>query len=71
MDEAGRLAAYLDPHSRTVTPPRPFRDPGPSPNDGTSSVLTSAPTAPGDQIVQAVGYDGAEGSWNPLAMQNG
>jgi hypothetical protein len=44
---------------------------GPSPNDGTPSVLTSVSTAPGDAVVQAVGYDGAEGSWNPLAMQSG
>jgi hypothetical protein len=44
---------------------------GPSPNAGNPSVLTSVSTAPGDQIVQAVGYDGAEGSWNPLAMQSG
>jgi hypothetical protein len=43
----------------------------PSPNAGIPSVLTSVSTAPGDAIVQAVGYDGSEGSWNPLAMQNG
>ena len=44
---------------------------GPSPNHGSPSVLTSVSTAPGDAIVQAVGYDGTSGSWNPLAMQNG
>jgi hypothetical protein len=44
---------------------------GSSPDVGSNSVLTSVSTAPGDAIVQAVGYDGAEGSWNPLAMQNG
>ena len=43
----------------------------PSPNAGNPSVLTSVSTAPGDAIVQAVGYDGTSGSWNPLAMQNG
>jgi hypothetical protein len=43
----------------------------PSPNAGNPSVLTAVSTAPGDAIVQAVGYDGAQGSWNPLAMQNG
>jgi hypothetical protein len=44
---------------------------GSSPDVGSNSVLTSVSTAPGDAIVQAVGYDGTQGSWNPLAMQNG
>jgi hypothetical protein len=43
----------------------------PSPNAGSTSVLTSVSTAPGGAIVQAVGYTGTSGSWNPLAMQNG
>lgn len=43
----------------------------PSPNAGIPSVLTSVSTAPGDAIVPAVGYDGPQGSWNPLAMRNG
>ena len=47
--------------------PGVHRTPGISPR----SVLTSVSTAPGDAIVQAVGYDGPEGSWNPLAMRNG
>ncbi len=42
-----------------------------SPNAGSNSVLTSVSTAPGDAIVQAVGYDGTQGSFNPLAMQSG
>jgi hypothetical protein len=43
----------------------------PSPDQGSPSVLTGVATTPGASIVQAVGYSGLSGSWNPLAMQNG
>jgi hypothetical protein len=43
-----------------------------SPNASTgSSLLTSVATAPGAAIIQAVGYSGTSGAFNPLAMQNG
>jgi hypothetical protein len=37
---------------------------------GTSNVLTSAATAPGASIVQAVGYTGTLGADNPLSLQH-
>ena len=36
-----------------------------------SSPLVSAATTPGAAIVQAVGYSGASGAFNPLALRNG
>jgi hypothetical protein len=42
-----------------------------SPNDGSrSTVLSSVSTTPGATIVQAVGYSGVSGSFNPFALQN-
>jgi hypothetical protein len=43
-----------------------------SPNGSTgSSLLLSAATTPGAEIVQAVGYTGVSGAENPFAVQNG
>jgi hypothetical protein len=43
-----------------------------SPNAGSvSSVLDSVSTTPGATIVQAVGYSGVSGSFNPFALRNG
>ena len=42
-----------------------------SPTASNGSALTSASTTPGASIVQAVGYTGSNGTWNPLALQNG
>jgi hypothetical protein len=43
-----------------------------SPNGSTgSSLLLSAATTPGAEIVQAVGYTGVSGAENPFALQNG
>jgi hypothetical protein len=42
-----------------------------SPNQGSPSVLSDVSTTPGAAIVQAVGYSGLTGSFNPIAMQNG
>jgi hypothetical protein len=43
-----------------------------SPNASTgSSVLNSVATTPGAAIVQAVGYSGVYGAFNPFALQNG
>jgi hypothetical protein len=43
-----------------------------SPNAGTgSSLLFSAATTPGAAIVQAIGYSGIYGAFNPFALQNG
>jgi hypothetical protein len=33
--------------------------------------LSSVSTTPGASIVQAVGYSGTSGSFNPFALQNG
>lgn len=41
-----------------------------SPDVGSSSLLTSVSTTPGAAIVWAVGYRGASGSFNPLALEN-
>jgi hypothetical protein len=42
-----------------------------SPTASNGSALTSVSTTPGGSIVQAVGYTGSNGTWNPLALQNG
>jgi hypothetical protein len=42
-----------------------------SPTASNGSELTGASTTPGASIVQAVGYTGSNGTWNPLALQNG
>jgi len=42
-----------------------------SPTASNGSSLTSVATTPGASIVQAVGYTGGSGTWNPLAAQNG
>jgi hypothetical protein len=42
-----------------------------SPTASNGSALTSVSTTPGASIVQAVGYTGSNGTWNPLALQNG
>ena len=42
-----------------------------SPTASNGSSLTSVSTTPGASIVQAVGYTGGSGTWNPLALQNG
>jgi hypothetical protein len=42
-----------------------------SPTASNGSSLTSVSTTPGAAIVQAVGYTGSNGTWNPLAIQNG
>jgi hypothetical protein len=43
-----------------------------SPNQGSSSTeLSSVSTTPGASIVQAAGYSGTSGSFNPFALQNG
>jgi hypothetical protein len=42
-----------------------------SPTASNGSALASASTTPGASIVQAVGYTGSNGTWNPLALQNG
>jgi hypothetical protein len=43
-----------------------------SPNASTgSSLLFSVSTTPGAAIVQAVGYSGVSGAFNPFALQNG
>lgn len=42
-----------------------------SPTASNGSALTGVSTTPGASIVQAVGYTGVNGTWNPLALQNG
>jgi hypothetical protein len=42
-----------------------------SPTASNGSALTSVSTTSGAKIVQAVGYTGVNGTWNPLALQNG
>ena len=42
-----------------------------SPTASNGSSATSVSTTPGASIVQAVGYTGISGTWNPLALQNG
>jgi hypothetical protein len=42
----------------------------PSPNVGSSSLLTSVSTTPGAAITWAVGYSGVSGSFNPLAIES-
>jgi hypothetical protein len=42
-----------------------------SPTASNGSSATSVSTTPGASIVQAVGYTGSSGTWNPLALQNG
>jgi hypothetical protein len=42
-----------------------------SPTASDGSDLASASTTPGASIVQAVGFTGVNGTWNPLALQNG
>ncbi len=42
-----------------------------SPTASNGSALASVSTTPGASIVQAAGYTGSNGTWNPFALQNG
>ncbi len=43
----------------------------PSPDAGSSSLLTSVSAPPGAATVWAAGYSGTSGSFNPLILRNG